>query len=400
MPNFFYRAKSSPKDLIQGIITADTESQAINKIIQMGYSPILVEEEKLESKRLTFFKKISSRDTSIFTHQLSSLIESGLTLLNALNTILTQTQNKDLKIIIQDIIYRIKDGSSFAESLKFYSHIFSNLYVAMINSGEIGGNLSETLKNLAEFSEREENLKSELKVALAYPFFIGMVGLITIYILISFVIPRLLVMFEDMGQVLPLPTRILIFCYSFLKNYSGFILLSFLVILFIFMRRFKSPEGSLILDRFRLRLPIIGELIRNIEISRFCRTLSTLLSSGIPLVFALEITASVLNNLLIKEEVKEFQEKIRKGSSLSDSLKTSKYFPVSVTNIVAIGEEAGTLERLLAKLSNEYEQEIERRLNTLTRLLEPAIILIMGLLVGFIVLSMLLPIFQLNLIVR
>jgi type II secretory pathway component PulF len=321
-------------------------------------------------------------------------------LLKALDTILGQTQNRYLKSILAEVISRIKDGKSFSEALGNYPDVFSNLYISMIKAGEIGGNLEETLSRLEDFSQKEQELKSTIKGALAYPAFIAVVGALTISILIGFVIPRLIVMFQDMGEILPLPTRILIATAGFLKGYWWFILSIVFIIVFICIRRFKNPEGRIAIDRLKLKLPLAGVIIQKIEISRFARTLGTLISSGIDIIPALEIAGGVINNVIMKQEIRRFQEEIHQGGSFTTSIKNSKFFPVFVTNIVSVGEEAGTLERSLLQVADEYSKEIERTLKTLTRLVEPAMILLMGLIVGFIVISMLLPIFQIDLLAR
>lgn len=404
MPNFFYRAKTSPHKIIEGSIEAESQAQAVNKLIKQGYFPISVEEVVKESfscrQRTFFFKKVSARDLHIFTHQLSSLIGSGLTLLSALNTIISQTQNRYLKSVLSDVISKIKDGRSFFEALSNWPNVFSHLFVAMVKSAEIGGNLDEVLKRLEDYSSKEQELRANIREALVYPFFIAVISIFTILILLGFVIPRLTIMFKEMGEVLPLPTRMLIATSGFLKNYGWLILVIIFVIIFIFMRRLKSPESRFVLDRLKLKFPLLGRIIQKIEISRFSRTLSTLLFSGVPVVPALEITQGVVNNVILREEIKGFQDKIREGANFSNVIKSSPYFPVFMTNIISVGEEAGALEGSFLRIADEYTQEAENTLKTLTKLLEPTVILIMGLIVGFIVISMLLPIFQINLIVR
>jgi type II secretory pathway component PulF len=293
MPSFFYKAKVSPEKVICGSIEAETKSEAISKLISQGYFPISVEEHLLLDRHLLFLKKISHRDICIFTHQLYSLVSSGLPLLNALNTILGQTQNRYLKQILSDVVTKIKDGRSFSEALSNWPNIFSPLYTSMIKSAEAGGNLDEVLNRLEDYLSREQELRSNIRGALAYPFFIALVGIFTILILLSFVIPRLTVMFEDMGQILPLPTRILIGISNFLRNYGWFMIALIFIFSLILRRRLKNPQGRVILDRFKLKLPVLGEIIQKIEISRFSRTLSVLLSSGVPMISALEITGEL-----------------------------------------------------------------------------------------------------------
>lgn len=403
MPRYIYTAKSQPHKIIHGDIEAESEQDVINKLTKMGYFPLLVKSEVLslgDEHGVFRLQKVSNKDIVLFTHQLSSLIESGVNIMNGLNIISGSTSNKYLKTVLSDIIVKIKDGKSLSESLSAHRRLFSDLYSSMVRTGEAGGNLNETLRRLAVFLEKEEEFKNSIRAALTYPFFIFGVGALTVFVLLVFVIPRLLTMFEDMGQVLPLPTRILISVSGFLRSYGWFILAITSIFIFLLRRTYRSPQGRILFDRLKLKLVILRKIILKTEISRLMRTLSLLLSSGIPITTALEISISVLENRILKSEVQRFKNEINSGSSLSDSLGNSRLFPEFVTSIVSIGEESGSLERSLVRIADDYEREIDRTLKTLTRLLEPAMILVMGLLVGFIVLSMLLPIFQINLIVK
>jgi type II secretory pathway component PulF len=270
----------------------------------------------------------------------------------------------------------------------------------MIRTGEASGNLNETLKRLADFLEREDEFKNSIRSALVYPFFVFVVGVLTVCVLLVFVIPRLVTMFEDMGQTLPLPTRILIGVSSFFHDYWWVILAAILLLVFFLRRLYRSPQGRLSLDKLRLKIVMLGPLTLKTEISRLMRALSLLISGGIPITSALDISATIVENRILRAELYKFKDEIKNGSNLSTSLKNSKFFPEFVTNIVAVGEETGGLPRPLMRIADDYERELDRTLKSLARLIEPVIILFVGLIVGFIVISMLLPIFQLNLIVR
>jgi len=402
MPRYTYIAKSQPNKTIQGDIEAESEQDAINKLTKMGYFPISVGAESLsfDKRSALSFGKISNREIVLFTRQASSLIESGVNILNSFNIILRQTTNKYLKAILNDIISKIKDGKSLSESLAQHPDLFPNLYTSMVHSGEVGGTLEQTLKRLADFLEKEEEFKNSVRAALTYPTFVFAVSVLTVIILLGFVIPRLVTMFEDMGQILPLPTRILIGISGFLRSYWWFILAIIAILVFLLNRFYRNPQGRILWDGFQLKLVIIGEITLKTEISRLSRTLSLLLSSGIPIIYSLDISTSILGNQILKLEVQKIKDQISGGLSFSQALKDSKLFPIFVTNIVIVGEESGILEKSLLRIADDYEKETDRTLKTLTRLLEPVIILVMGLIVGFIVVSMLLPIFQINLIAR
>lgn len=402
MPHYTYIAKSQPKESIQGDIEAESEQDALNKLAKLGYFPISIRAEDLSLyKQDTWgFRRMSNKDIILFSRQLTSLVESGVNILNSLNIISGQTANKYLKAVLLDVISKIKDGKSLSESLSLHQDLFSHLYTSMIRAGELSGNLEVTLKRLAQFLEKEEEFKNSLRAALVYPAFIFTVGVLTVIVLLGFVIPRLVTMFEDMGQLLPLPTRLLINVSGFLRGFWWLILAVIFIGIFLLKRLYDKPQGKMQLDRLNLKLALWGEVVLKTEISRLMRTLSLLLSSGIPVVYALDISTSVLENEVLKFETQKFKELIKSGLSFSMCLKDSKLFPAFVTNIVNVGEETGSLEKSLLRIADDYDTEVDRTLKVLTRLLEPVIILAMGLVVGFIVLSMLLPIFQINLIVR
>ena len=403
MPRYSYTAKTQPNNIIQGDIEAESEQDAINKLTKMGYFPISLGTEDLSRLgKFAFFKfrKISNKDIVLFTSQLSSLIQSGVNILNGLNIISKQTTNKYLQLVINDVISKIKDGSPLSESLAHYPDLFSSLYTSMVHSGEVGGTLEETLARLSDFLEKEEEFKNSIKAALTYPLFVFFVGTLTVVALLGFVIPRLVTMFEDMGQLLPLPTRMLIGLSDFIRSFWWIIVALIVVSTFLLRRFHRSPEGRFIWDSLKLKIYFLGQITLKSEISRLMRTLSLLLSSGITIISALDVSMSVIENQILISELKKIKNQISSGLSLSQCLKDSGLFPDLVINIASVGEETGTLEKSLMRIAVSYERDVDRTLKALSRMLEPVIILIMGLVVGFIVLSMLLPIFQINLIVR
>ena len=402
MPRYKYIAKSQPEKSISGEIEAESEQDAINKLTQMGYFPISIKGDNLSEAKpgILNFCRVSNKEVALFTEQLSSLIESGVSILNGLNTISGQTKNKYLKAVLYDVIARIKDGNSLSDSIAAHPDIFSSLYSSLMRTGEASGNLKNTVKRLAEFLEEQEEFKDSLRSSLTYPAFVCAVGVLTTVVLLVFVIPRLVTMFEDMGQMLPLPTRILISASGFMRSYWWLIFLTVGISIFLFRRMLRTLQGRTAWDRSKLKMAILGPVILKTEISRLTRTLSLLLSGGMPITSSLEISTTVIDNQILKAEAIRFKELICSGSSLSVAFKTSRLFPDVVTNIVEIGEETGVLDKSLLRIAEDYEKEVSRTLKTLTRMLEPVIILVMGLMVGFIVLSMLLPIFQINLIAR
>ncbi|MCX5699849.1 MAG: type II secretion system F family protein [Candidatus Omnitrophica bacterium] len=401
MPIYAYLAKTDPQNTIQGEIEAESDQEAINKISQAGYFPISVT-LKVENSRVlnNTPKKISKRDIVLFARQLSTLVDSGVPIVSGLNIVMGQMPNLYLKEVLADVAGKIKDGKSFSDSLATYPEVFPQLYTAIINSGEVSGSLKITLTRLADFLEKEEEFRNSVRSALVYPAFVFGVGVLTVIVLIGFVIPRLVNMFEDMGQVLPLPTKILIEA-SVVFNKYGIIIIAFTAVIIFFLRRqYLSPQGRLAWDKFKLKLPVLGEITLKTEISRLTRTLSLLLSGGLSVVPSLDVVSSILENRVLKLQISRIKDDIIGGLSLSDSIKKCELFPNFVINIVIIGEETGTLKKSLTRIADDYERDVDRSLKSLARMLEPIIILGVGLVVGFIVLAMLLPIFQMNLIVR
>jgi len=402
MANFIYIAKTRPQETVRGSIEAGSKQEAINKLIQSGFFPIQIQAgasplDKDSSRRNP---RIPRKEIVIFTRQLSNLIQSGINILSGLHIILNQTKDARFKMILGDIANKIRDGNSLSQSLAGYPRIFSKLYISSIAVGEGSGRLSEVLGRLADFLEGDEEFRNSLYSSLAYPAFIVSVGILTIIVLVTFVIPRLVSMFEDMGQVLPWPTKILISLSRFFSSYWWLILAGIIALIIIIRYALKKEENQILIDGMKLKAPIISEIIIKSEISRIFRTLSLLLSSGVPVISALDISVEVVDNRLLKDELQRFREQIKNGLSLSHCLNESKFFPPFVNSIVKVGEEAGTLEASLLRISHDFEKETDANLKNFSRLLEPGIILVMGLIVGFIVLSMLLPIFQINLIVK
>lgn len=401
MPIYVYLAKTNPQNTIRGEIEAESDQEAINKIAQAGYFPISITLKNKNSRGSNkTFKKISKHDIVLFIRQLSTLIDSGVPIVSGLNIVISQMPNLYLKEVLRDVVDRIKDGKSFSDSLATHSEVFPQLYTAIISSGEISGSLKITLTRLADFLEKEEEFRNSVRSALIYPAFVFCVGVLTVIVLIGFVIPRLVNMFEDMGQVLPLPTKILIETSVIFNKYWIMIVAFAAVIIFILRRQYLSSQGRLAWDKFKLKAAVLGEITLKTEISRLMRTLSLLLSGGLSVVPSLGVVSSIVGNRVLKLEVSQIKGDIMGGLSLSNSIKKCKLFPSFVINIVIIGEETGTLTKSLMRIADDYERDVDRSLKSLARMLEPIIILGVGFVVGFIVLAMLLPIFQINLIIR
>lgn len=401
MPTYIYKAKSGPTEIVEGTITADSPNAVIARLADQGYFPISIEEEGKGVSGVSVKKiRISTKEVGVFTRQLADLLEGGLTLYQALDTLARQTENKQFARIIQDIRDRVKEGNPLSDTLQNYPRIFTPLYVSMVRSGETGGMLDSVLIRLAEFSEKEEALRSRVRGAMTYPFFLASFGVVTVGVLVVFVVPKLTGIFSDFGQTLPLPTRILMAVSHFMANWWWLLAIFFVLAIGIFNQQKKSAEGKFFIDRWRLRFPILGRLILMSELARFSRTLSTLFESGVPVLKSLDIVTGTVFNEVIRRELVVVHEKISKGASLGASLEESRYFPLFMINMIKVGEKGGAVEKSLLKVADSYDREIDRITRVFTTLLEPILILTLGIVVGFIVVSMLLPIFNINLAVK
>ena len=399
MPRFIYKAKKSPEEIMQGSIEADSESVVVNKLIQSGCYPVWIREE-LAGTPEPVTLKIKSRDLSAFTRRLSELLGSGLALYNALGVIENQAGNASLKMITGNIKSRIKEGKDFSQALKDYPCIFSGLYINLARSGEESGSLNDVLANVADFLEKDQDMRARIFAALAYPGLMAIVGFATIFILVTFVVPRIANMFVEMGQQLPLVTRILIGVSDFVRAYWFLLAIFIAGAVFLFKTGSSNPAGKNKIDKIKLKIPVFGDLLKDTELARFSRTLSMLLKNGIPILDSLEITSDVIINSVIKEEIDEIYNDVKAGSSLALGIKKRKNFPVFVANMTAVGEEGGFLDKALLNIACSYETEADRAMKIITALLEPGFILIMGLVVGFIVVAMLLPVFEISLTAR
>ena len=404
MPRFIYKAKKGPQEITGGLIDADSESQALSKIGALGLFPVSIkqegetEEERKGVSPLSFFGRVKTSDLAVFTRQLADLLDSGMTIVNSLDILSKQTENKRLKAIISELGDYIKGGNTFADSLGRYPSVFSSLYISMVRSGEASGALEKVLNRLSDFMEEQEEFKTKVQAALAYPILMSCVGIITIVVLLTFVMPRVIGIFEDLGQSLPFITLVLLGISNFIRGY-WYIAVSLILLLFFLIKQInKTPEGKSFLDKIKSDLPLIGPLLRKTDIARFAGTLGALLSNGVTILHSIEIVEGIVSSELAKKDLREAFIKVRDGASLAKALADGRYFPLFVTNMISVGEESGQLERALFKIADSYERETDKMIKIISSLIEPLMILVMGLVVGFIVISILLPIFQISLI--
>ncbi|MBU4317649.1 MAG: type II secretion system inner membrane protein GspF, partial [Proteobacteria bacterium] len=404
MPVFEYSALDPHGKSLKGIMDAESALAARRKIRNAGKFPVTIRElEESTSKKPgkgfslpRLFRRVKPAETAIITRQLSTLLSAGLPLVTALDTIVPQMKAHAFKTILAQIKDAIVEGSSFADALADYPETFSPLYYNMVKAGESSGTLEIVLARLADITEKQQALNSRIQAAMIYPIFMGFIGFAVLAFLMTVVVPQITSIFEDMNQALPTPTVVLISISSFIKSYWWALFLLG-ILLFILFRRFRRTEkGRYYWNKAQLGFPLAGNLAKKLAISRFSRTLGSLLANGVPMMNALAIVKNISPNVLISKAVENAAEDVGKGRGLAQSLGESNIFPNLPVQMIQIGEQSGELESMLGKIADIYESDVEISILKLTSLLEPLIILVMAVMVGFIVISICLPIIEMN----
>lgn len=401
MPVYEYKGVSASGKSVSGVLDGETLKAVKTKLKKDGIVVLEVHEGSVvraaRSKEFSFRRgRVNAGDVANATRQLATLLSSGLPLMEALNVLVEQEDNQTLKQSLASVRDSVREGSSFADALKTDTKVFSPLYGNMVAAGEASGTLDLTLAQLADFLEDQARFRGKLAAALAYPVLMTLIGVGVLFFLFTFVLPRVVGMFEDMRQQLPLMTIALLWVVRLVSSAWWAILVAIGGAAYYLRRYFATAGGRAWLDATLLRLPVFGTLIRMIAVSRFTRTLGTLLQSGVPALTALDIVKSVVGNTVIAEAINKARESVREGESIADPLRRSGLFPPVVIQMVAVGEKSGELETMLLKISNSFDRTVETRITGLMSLLEPVIILVMGLVVGFIVIAIMLPILQMS----
>ncbi|NNL77885.1 MAG: type II secretion system inner membrane protein GspF [Desulfobacterales bacterium] len=408
MPVFEYTALDGRGKTTSGIVDAEGAQAARQKLRTSGIFPISIKETLESAPKKTHkglslsarLSRIKPVEVAMMTRQLATLIGAGFPLVSALDALVPQTKSHGFKKILAQIKDSIVEGNSFAHALAKYPGQFSPLYVNMVRAGETSGTLEIVLERLADITEKQQALVNRIQTALAYPIFMLIIGTIVLFVLLIYIVPSITSIFADLDQVLPTPTRILIFLSDFLKSYwwSIFILLG--GILVFFNRAKKSTRGRYWIDKTMLLLPGIGILTKKLAVARFTRTLGSLLENGVSLLIALDIVRNIAGNILISDSVETAAIEVGRGQGLGEALSGSGIFPQLSIQMIQVGEQSGQLEAMLTKIADVFENEVETRILRLTSYLEPVMILVMGAIVGFIVLSICLPIFEMNQLIR
>jgi type II secretion system protein F len=403
VPTFTYRASDRQGQTIDGVMEAPDVRGVVERLQRDAYFPIRIapQAERRSALGLGFSGfgrgRVSHRDVLTFTHQLGTLVEAGLPLDRALVILEDLAPNARLRAITSDLLRGIRGGSSLAEAMaKHQPRPFSRLAVNMVRAGEKGGVLEATLKRLAELLEETQEFKDTLVSALIYPILLTAVGAAAVVFLLTFVIPRFVDIFKDMGQSLPLPTQVLLAASGFVQQYWWLIGVLLIAIVLTVRTALASAAGRWRWDRLVLRLPLLGEVVLKTETARFARVLGTLLKSGVPVLTALGVVRELAGNQVLGRAIERVTDGVRRGAGISGPLAESQAFPVMAVHIVRVGEETGRLEEMLLKLASDLEAEVRRLVKRLMGLIEPSIILVMGLIVGFIVVALLMAIFSIT----
>jgi general secretion pathway protein F len=403
MPTFRYKAYSSSGSSVSGSVEADSERQAMQQLKGKGLLPREVIEEggaKDRARSFSFRRGVPADELSLFTRRLATLVASSIPLFEAMGSLCEQEENGPLRQALVRVKERIAEGTSLSRALSAEPDIFGESYVSMVAAGEAGGALDAVLERLADFLEEQEQVRSKVVSALAYPILMVFVGGGVMLFLLTVVIPRIVTIFEDSKAALPLITILLIKVSHFLQGY-WWIPLSLIIASFpLYRRAMKRDDLRLKRDTLLLRLPLAGGMLQHLILSRFARVLGLLLSSGVPIMKALEITGEVLVNRVYRSFLRGVMEDVAQGGSLSVSLKKSSLFPPLLVHLTGVGEKSGNLEGMLVKAGVAYEREFSARLTRLMGLMEPLLVLAMGVAVGIVVLAVLLPIFELNQLVK
>lgn len=410
MPTYTYKGMNASGGTVTAEVTAPDERAAARQLRSQGITV-----QSLAAKRAaagggfslaslpvigSFFGGVKTKDISVFTRQFATMISAGLPLVQCLQALALQAERKRFSEIISQIAASVEGGSTLSEALARFPRVFDDLFVNLVHVGEIGGVLDAMLARLAIYMEKADALKHRVQMAMVYPILVITVAIGVVTFLLIFVIPIFAGFFEKAGVPLPLPTKIVLLLSNTLITYWYLFIGGALGIFFLFRWWYRTEAGRLTVDRFLLRAPIFGVLLRKIAVARFTRTLSALISGGVPILDALRITAKTAGNRIVENAVMEARDRVTAGQTLAEPLRNSKVFPAMVTQMVAVGEQTGALDNMLAKVADYYEDEVDVAVSGLTALLEPILIVFLGIVVGGIVIAMYLPIFQVVTLVK
>lgn len=399
MPHFSYKARNSELKTLEGDIVAENEAAALARLEAMGYTPVWVREKEraeVREPRVPLRERVPQREVTVFTRQMIGLIKSGVPILRALHTVREQCTNPRFSAVLANLEEDVRNGGMLSDALARHPRVFPLLYVNMVRAGESAGILDVILLRLAQAREREDEIRRKLQAAAAYPVLVLAVGVVTVFVVLTFFMPKIAGMFGSMKD-LPLPTAILIGISEKVRAYWLWVLIPVLLAVAIFRRTTSGGKGRMLVDRAKLQLPVLGKFFLQADIARFSRTMSLLINAGIPIEKSLTLSADTMGNVLLRAEIDEVRKTaVQQGRSVAFGLKNSKHIPPYLQSMAAVGEEGGRLDEAFVDVASYYECELERQIGIITSLIEPILILLVGSVVGFIVFAMMLPIFALT----
>ena len=395
---YTYKVRDKKGKILQGSLDADSTTLVANKLREMGYVPLAIDKQaggglKTEIK-LPGSGKPKIKDVAVFSRQFAVMIDSGLSLLRALYILEEQTENKVFAKTIGDVRVDVEKGSSLSQALAKHPKTFNRLYVSMVKSGETGGALDRVLIQLADTIEKQVELRQKIKSAMTYPVAVLALVILILTAMLIFIVPTFKTLYDDLGGTLPLPTRILLAVSSIMVKAIPVLILGLVGAIYGFKRWIESEKGRAIWDRFKLRVPVFGKLVRLIALTRFSKTLAALLRSGVPILESLEITSDTVGNTVVATAVKDVQAGVKQGEPIATRLENHEVFPPMVVQMLAVGEETGAVDTMLEKVGDFYEREVEATVEALTSLLEPLLICVLGGAVGSMVVSLYMPMFN------
>ena len=396
MPVYKWVAETKKGKILKGELEAGDERIAQ---LQLKRRNLTIKKIKPKPKDLfgnvAFFQpKITAKDVVIFTRQFSTMIDAGLPLVQGLTILAAQTENKTFQNVLKRVTKDVEGGSSLAEALKKHPKVFDGLYVNLVAAGEIGGILDTILQRLAAYIEKAEKLKTRIKGAMTYPIIVVAIAVLVIGVILIFVIPVFQEMFSSFGKALPVPTQIVVNMSDFLKGNIHYVIGAFIVFVFAFKKYRNTKKGRKQTDALALKLPVFGNLLKKSAVARFTRTLGTMISSGVPILDALEIVAKTSGNVVLEEIIYEVRSSIAEGQTIAEPLSEADIFPRMVVQMISVGEATGALDTMLNKIADFYDDEVDAAVEALTSMLEPLLMVFLGGAIGGLVIAMYLPIFQ------
>ncbi len=399
MPTTYaYKVRDREGKMAAGSMEAESEEAVVGRLRQLGYAPISIEPDKgagLKTEvKLPGAGRVKLKDLAVFSRQFATMINSGLSLLRSLTILGEQTSNRRLGEVILQVRAEVEQGTSLSAALARHPKVFNRLYVSMVRAGEIGGFLDQVLVKVADTFEKEVELRGKIRSAMTYPIVVSMMVVGIVAAMLIFIVPTFADLYDSLGGTLPLPTRMLMGASNILRRFFLVVLLAVVALVFVFRRWKATDQGRYQVDRFKLKVKVFGPLFHKTALSRFSRTLSTLIRAGVPILQALEIVGETVNNMVISRAVRDVQDAVREGESLATPLAKHATFPAMVVQMMAVGEETGALDTMLSKVADFYDQEVEAAVASLTSMIEPILIAVMGAAVGGMVIALYMPLFN------